>query len=169
MTRSAPPRPTAQADALRTLEHLLLGALFLGAIAMLSLSPARGASAALGWMPLWLLGLPAAGTAGDHHEDEVVLLTRLSQPDDAMAMIAALMHHRHAAELAVEGDAGVEVADMEGDVGEGRRHGTSLPGTAKRCIRIVRRASCGPASRPGCGAPRIDSDRRMPYRSDVLP
>ncbi|TWT22642.1 hypothetical protein FQY83_06400 [Luteimonas marina] len=63
MTRSATPRPTAQADALRTLEHLLLGALFLGAIAMLSLPAARGASATLGWMPLWLLGLPAASLA----------------------------------------------------------------------------------------------------------
>jgi hypothetical protein len=58
-----------------------------------------------------------------------------------MAMIAALMHDRHAAELAVEGDAGVEVADMEGDMGEGRRHGVSLPGTAKRCIKIVARTA----------------------------
>uniref|UniRef100_UPI001F57E60B hypothetical protein n=1 Tax=Luteimonas aquatica TaxID=450364 RepID=UPI001F57E60B len=38
----------------------LMGALFLGAVAMLSLPAARGASAAFGWMPLWLLGMPLA-------------------------------------------------------------------------------------------------------------
>ena len=45
------------------LVQCLLGALFLGAIAVLSLPAARAESAALGWMPLWLLGMPLASLA----------------------------------------------------------------------------------------------------------
>ncbi|HRN61760.1 MAG TPA: hypothetical protein PK743_10410 [Luteimonas sp.] len=60
MTRCPPSRSPDPTPSLRHVEALLLGALFLGAIAMLSLPAARGTSAALGWMPLWLLGLPAA-------------------------------------------------------------------------------------------------------------
>jgi len=41
----------------------LLGAVFLGVIAMLSLPAARGDSAAFGWMPLWLVGMPLASLA----------------------------------------------------------------------------------------------------------
>lgn len=41
----------------------LLGAVFLGVIAMLSLPAARGDSAALGWMPLWLVGMPLVSLA----------------------------------------------------------------------------------------------------------
>lgn len=37
----------------------VLAMLFLAAVALLSLPQARGASAAFGWLPLWLLGLPA--------------------------------------------------------------------------------------------------------------
>lgn len=36
----------------------LVGAVFLGLIAMLSLPAARGDSATFGWMPLWLVGMP---------------------------------------------------------------------------------------------------------------
>lgn len=41
----------------------LLGAVFLGVIAMLSLPAARGDSVALGWMPLWLVGMPLVSLA----------------------------------------------------------------------------------------------------------
>jgi predicted outer membrane lipoprotein len=36
----------------------LLGALFLGIVAVLSLPAARADSAAFGWMPMWLIGMP---------------------------------------------------------------------------------------------------------------
>lgn len=62
MTRSANPRSSVDAGALRAVEQLLSGLLFLGAVAIVSL-PAARASASFGWMPLWLLGLPAASLA----------------------------------------------------------------------------------------------------------
>jgi len=40
------------------LQQALLGALFLGIVALLSLPVARGDNAFVGWMPLWLLGMP---------------------------------------------------------------------------------------------------------------
>src|SRR5215470_14651984 len=78
------------------------------------------------------LALLAAGATRDHHDDEVVLLARLGQPDDAVAVlrVAALMHGLHAAERAVEGDAGVEVAHVQRDVGEGRLHRLRVAGAA---------------------------------------
>ncbi|NLA68785.1 MAG: hypothetical protein GX856_11190 [Gammaproteobacteria bacterium] len=39
--------------------RLVVALLFLGAIAIASLPQARAASAAFGWLPLWLAGLPA--------------------------------------------------------------------------------------------------------------
>src|SRR5690606_8973053 len=50
-------------DPLRLVEAALLGLLFLAAVAVLSLPAARTASAQLGWVSLWLLGLPAAALA----------------------------------------------------------------------------------------------------------
>jgi|HigsolmetaAR204D_1030405.scaffolds.fasta_scaffold00999_2 hypothetical protein len=44
------------------IEQTLLGLLFLGAVAMLSFPAARGAGP-LGWMPLWLVGMPLASLA----------------------------------------------------------------------------------------------------------
>lgn len=41
----------------------LSGALFLGVIAMLSLPAARAANVFVGWMPLWLLGMPLVALA----------------------------------------------------------------------------------------------------------
>jgi hypothetical protein len=41
----------------------LSGALFLGVIAMLSLPAARAANVFIGWMPLWLLGMPLVALA----------------------------------------------------------------------------------------------------------
>jgi hypothetical protein len=38
---------------------VLLAAMFLAVVAMLSLPQARAASATFGWLPLWLVGLPA--------------------------------------------------------------------------------------------------------------
>src|SRR3546814_16039274 len=58
-------RDTANAgnSAMPPLATWLLGALFLGVVAMLSLPAARADSAAFGWMPLWLLGMPLASLA----------------------------------------------------------------------------------------------------------
>ena len=41
----------------------LSGALFLGLITMLSLPAARAANVFVGWMPLWLLGMPLVALA----------------------------------------------------------------------------------------------------------
>jgi hypothetical protein len=48
---SATPSPVA---------HCLLGALFLAAVMLLSLPQARAVSADFGWVPFWLLALPAS-------------------------------------------------------------------------------------------------------------
>lgn len=61
MTRSA--NLQTSTDPLRLVEAALLGLLFLAAVAVLSLPAARTASAQLGWVSLWLLGLPAAALA----------------------------------------------------------------------------------------------------------
>lgn len=51
-------RPT---DAMRSpIAQCVLGALFVAAIAVLSLPQARAASAGFGWVPFWLLALPAS-------------------------------------------------------------------------------------------------------------
>src|SRR5690606_33483811 len=61
MTASASTLPRrAAADPLRTVEAALLGTLFLGVVAMLSL-PA--VTAGPGWIPLWLVGAPATALA----------------------------------------------------------------------------------------------------------
>jgi hypothetical protein len=65
----------------------LLGALFLGVIAMLSLPAARVDSAALGWMPLWLLGMPLASLGALAALHAVRLrLPRRRMPDSSAAM-----------------------------------------------------------------------------------
>ena len=64
----------------------LLGALFLGAIAMLSLPAARADSAALGWMPMWLLGMPLASLAALAAARLHLRLPRRRMPDSSPAM-----------------------------------------------------------------------------------
>lgn len=77
--RTAAPAPT--------LAPWLLGALFLGAIAVLSLPAARADSAALGWMPLWLLGMPLASlTALALARLQALRLPRRRMPDSSPAM-----------------------------------------------------------------------------------
>ena len=51
---------TLTSTAASTPGQVLLGLLFLAAIALFSLPGARGASSAIGAMPLWLLGMPLA-------------------------------------------------------------------------------------------------------------
>lgn len=46
------------------LAPVILGALFIAAVAVLSLPQARGVSEAFGWMPLWLFALPLAAWLG---------------------------------------------------------------------------------------------------------
>ncbi|MFC3716478.1 hypothetical protein ACFONC_09960 [Luteimonas soli] len=64
----------------------LLGMLFLGAIAMLSLPAARADSAAFGWMPLWLLGMPLASLAALAAARLHLRLPRRRMPDSSPAM-----------------------------------------------------------------------------------
>lgn len=60
--RRRPSLPAALASAAASLPgQVLLGLLFLAAIAMLALPAARGASASVGLLPLWLPGMPLAG------------------------------------------------------------------------------------------------------------
>lgn len=60
--RRRPSVPTALASAASSLPgQVLLGLLFLAAIALLALPAARGASASVGLLPLWLPGMPLAG------------------------------------------------------------------------------------------------------------
>ena len=44
----------------RDLDSLLRQLVILGALAVLLIPAARGSSALLGWLPLWLLGMPLA-------------------------------------------------------------------------------------------------------------
>ena len=64
----------------------LLGALFLGAIAMLSLPAARADSAVLGWMPMWLLGMPLASLVALSAARLHLRLPRRRMPDSSPAM-----------------------------------------------------------------------------------
>lgn len=58
-------RPAASpAVAPLTLEALLRHALVAGAVLVLLLPAARGAHPLLGWLPLWLLGMPLAAWVG---------------------------------------------------------------------------------------------------------
>jgi len=90
---TTPSRLSCMGDAAATasidprLLQCLLGALFLGAIAMLSLPAARADSAALGWMPLWLLGMPLASLGALAMLQAVRLrLPRRRMPDSSPAM-----------------------------------------------------------------------------------
>ena len=57
-------------------------------------------------------------SARQDHENERLLLPRLGQPDDApTSAIIALMDDLQPAEVGVEPDTGVEITDVEGDVG----------------------------------------------------
>ena len=59
----------------------LLGALFLGAVVLLSLPAARAASATFGWTPLWLLGMPLASLAALAAPRVSLRLPRRRMPD----------------------------------------------------------------------------------------
>ena len=76
----------ASDSAVPPLAAWLLGALFLGAIAVLSLPAARADSAAFGWMPLWLLGMPLASLAALAASHLPLRLPRRRMPDSSPAM-----------------------------------------------------------------------------------
>ena len=59
MSRIAHAASTADPAADRLLHLALPGLVFLGAIALLSFPALRSGVTALGWAPLWLIGLPA--------------------------------------------------------------------------------------------------------------
>ena len=59
MSRIANASPDADVSADAVLRALPVGALFLGAIALLSFPGLRTGTSAVGWPPMWLLGLPA--------------------------------------------------------------------------------------------------------------
>ncbi|PJJ98583.1 hypothetical protein CO641_08235 [Lysobacteraceae bacterium NML91-0213] len=77
-------RPASHRDPVSSplLYALLLGLMFLAAVAMLSLPAARGASP-IGLLPLWLLVLPAASLAA------LVVRDRLHAPSPGVATGAA--------------------------------------------------------------------------------
>lgn len=77
---------TARDSGVPPLAAWLLGALFLGAIAVLSLPGARAASGAFGWMPLWLLGMPLASLAALAAARFHLRLPRRRMPDSSPAM-----------------------------------------------------------------------------------
>lgn len=77
--------PDAESDA-PPLTTWLLGALFLGGIAVLSLPGARAGDGALGWMPLWLLGMPLASLAALAASRLFLRLPRRRMPDSSPAM-----------------------------------------------------------------------------------
>jgi hypothetical protein len=51
---------SAPARTLSAIEQALVGALALGLVAMLSFPGARAADGAIGWLPFWLVALPAS-------------------------------------------------------------------------------------------------------------
>lgn len=59
MSRIAQVPPDADIPADAVLRAVLIGALFLGAIALLSFPGLRTGATAIGWPPLWLIGMPA--------------------------------------------------------------------------------------------------------------
>ncbi|HZW19455.1 MAG TPA: hypothetical protein VFF71_11675 [Luteimonas sp.] len=85
-TLSFPRKTDARDAAAPPLAAWLLGALFLGAIALLSLPAARAANGALGWMPLWLLGMPLASLAALAASRFHLRLPRRRMPDSSPAM-----------------------------------------------------------------------------------
>ena len=62
MPRFAPARPRrpVAAPPPALLQELLLGAVAVGTVLVLVLPGARDTSAAIGWLPLWLVGMPLA-------------------------------------------------------------------------------------------------------------
>jgi hypothetical protein len=83
--RTSSTRAAGSADP--RLVQWLLGALFLGAISVLSLPAAQADSAALGWMPLWLLGMPLASLGALAVVHVVRLrLPRRRMPDSSTAV-----------------------------------------------------------------------------------
>ncbi|WP_297829861.1 hypothetical protein [Thermomonas sp.] len=61
----------------RDLEACLRQLVFLGALAVLLIPAARDSSALLGWLPLWLVGMPLAAWLS---------LLRLPRPELALAL-----------------------------------------------------------------------------------
>ncbi len=55
--------PAVDATIATHLPHLLLAIAFVAAIAVLSFPAARASTIVLGWMPLWLVGMPLVGAA----------------------------------------------------------------------------------------------------------
>ena len=88
MTPTSRPLSRAATDGTTAppLSAWLLGALFLGVIAVLSLPAARADSAAFGWMPLWLLGMPLASLAALAAARLHLRLPRRRMPDSSPAM-----------------------------------------------------------------------------------
>ena len=87
-------------------------------------------------LPSIVHDLPAGGRRLDQHDDE--RSGAVGDPGDAVArMVLAPVHHLHAGEPLEERDAGLEVADGQGDVAEpdvdmalgaGGLHGSTPPG-----------------------------------------
>src|SRR5690606_4147209 len=64
----------------------------------------------------------AINPAGHDHEDELMFFPRLGHPYDLRTFARSLMDHPHTAELLIEVDAGLQVGNMQGDMGQARAH-----------------------------------------------
>jgi len=60
MTPRRDPAASPASNTPATIEQALLGALALGAVAMVCFPAARSAGDTVGWLPLWLVALPAS-------------------------------------------------------------------------------------------------------------
>ena len=68
---------------------------------------------------------PTVLSAGHDHKDKFVFLAGFGHPDNPRALAGALVNHRHATELAVEGHTGIQIGNVQRQVGEGRTHGAA--------------------------------------------
>ncbi|MCH9012475.1 MAG: acetylxylan esterase [Proteobacteria bacterium] len=82
-----------------------------------------------------LIALVAPRPTGQQDEDELLAAPGLGQPDDALALVPALVHDLHGAELAVEGDAGLQVAHMKRQMGEVGGHSAASWGSGSGSAR----------------------------------
>jgi len=89
-----PVRPAALHATPSMIEQVLLAALFLALVAVASLPGARAASAGVGWVPLWLLALPACSLA------VAFALRRRRQAAAAASQVPAAFRRRRASTAA---------------------------------------------------------------------
>jgi hypothetical protein len=76
--------------------------------------------------PHVVLVLLVGPTAAQQHEHEGLLSTRASYPRRAFGAFAVLLHELEPAIISIEGNRGLQVADMQGTVSEAGRTGSLM-------------------------------------------